>query len=226
MPAHHISDIALEAEADHVRAETFNIQLDGKNTVYETEADLKRKSVVPIAENLVQYASRSDHGEFIKTISVASGKIRFSVIGDDGHRLDMYRIGQNYYLPAQEGKNYQLVYENGTGKTFEIVTCVDGVDVISGLAASKHHVGYILHPYETLKIEGFWKHAKESSEFTFNQPSSNVNTKNTEQSLIQNTGIIGSVVYELQVPTDKVGLVGKYAPAPKVFPRYREVDVI
>ncbi|MFW1817684.1 hypothetical protein ACG9X6_24195, partial [Acinetobacter guillouiae] len=91
-----------------------------------TEVQLKRKSDSPLAETIVQYADKNYKGKTVNSISIAAGKVSFSVVDDHGNRMPMYRVGQSYYLSGREGQSYQLQYKNTTAKTFEVVASVDG----------------------------------------------------------------------------------------------------
>jgi hypothetical protein len=185
-----------------------------------TQVDLKRKSYTPVDETLVRYADKNYQGKVINSISIAAGKISFSVVDDQGNRIALYRVGQNYYLAGRQGQSYQLRYENNTGKTFEVVTSVDGVDVINGSQASRRNAGYVLHAHNTLKIEGFRKSNSAVASFTFSKPE-DAYAANTASGSIQNTGVIGTVVYELEAPTEKARPVSKYASPPNAFPADR-----
>lgn len=185
-----------------------------------TELDLKRKLNKPLVETFVQYADKVYEGKSVKGISLVAGQISFSVVDDFGNKIDLYRVDQNYYLRGQAGQSYQLVYENSTGKTFEIVASVDGIDVINGREASRGNSGYILSPYETLSIQGFRKNADAVASFTFSKPK-DAYVAHSEHGSIKNTGIIGVVVYELKAPKKNLKSVNKYAPPPSAFPADR-----
>ncbi|WP_173912468.1 hypothetical protein [Acinetobacter sp. Marseille-Q1618] len=182
-----------------------------------TEVDLKRKSNSPLAETQVQYADKQYQGKPIQGISVAGGKISFTIIDDRGDTIPLYRVGSNYYLAGREGQSYQLHYENNTSKTFEIVTSVDGIDVIDGSAASRSNSGYVLHAHDTLTIEGFRKSADAVASFTFGKPEESY-AANSDNGSIDNAGVIGTVVYELEAPEENKKPINKYAPPPNAFP--------
>ncbi|MDM1756380.1 MULTISPECIES: hypothetical protein [unclassified Acinetobacter] len=186
-----------------------------------TEVDLKRKSDSPIAETLVRYADKQYQGKPIQGISIAGGKISLTIIDDRGENIPLYRVGSNYFLAGREGQSYQLHYENNTSKTFEIVTSVDGVDVIDGSTASISNSGYVLHAHDTLTIEGFRKSADAVASFTFGKPEESY-AANSDNGSIQNTGIIGTVVYELKAPEEEQKQTNKYAPPPNAFPADRD----
>ena len=144
--------------------------------------------------------------------------MNFSVVDDDGKELPMIRDGKNYYVKAKEGQSYQLRYENNTSNTYEIVASVDGLDVLNGQEASKYSSGYVLNAHDTLSIEGFRKSDQAVASFTFGKPDESY-AANSSNGSIDNTGIIGTVVFELSNPEPvAVDAGNEYAPAPNAFP--------
>lgn len=184
-----------------------------------TEVDLKRLTDEPIAQASVRYASKQYQGKSVNSVSIASGVISFSVVDDADKPLLLVREGKNYFLKAKDGQSYQLTYTNHSNKTFEIVASVDGLDVLNGKEATKYASGYVLHPKQTLTIEGFRKSDSAVASFTFGKPHESYAANSTHGS-IDNTGIIGTVVYEIESLDSKAVDAddGKYAPAPKAFP--------
>ena len=212
---------AAEAANNQVAAdEKLGTKWGDEIDSHVTEVQLKRKSDSPLAETIVQYADKNYKGKTVNSISIAAGKVSFSVVDDRGNRIPMYRVGQSYYLSGREGQSYQLQYENNTAKTFEVVASVDGVDVIDGSEASRSNSGYVLHAHDSLKIEGFRKSESAVASFTFSKPK-DAYAANSENGSIQNAGVIGTVLYELEAPEDEAKPVSKYAPPPNAFPADR-----
>ncbi|MFW2081680.1 hypothetical protein ACNPQK_11955 [Acinetobacter guillouiae] len=215
------ADAAAEATNNQVAAdEKLGTKWGDEIDSHVTEVQLKRKSDSPLAETIVQYADKNYKGKTVNSISIAAGKVSFSVVDDRGNRIPMYRVGQSYYLSGREGQSYQLQYENNTAKTFEVVASVDGVDVIDGSEASRSNSGYVLHAHDSLKIEGFRKSESAVASFTFSKPK-DAYAANSENGSIQNAGVIGTVLYELEAPEDEAKPVNKYAPPPNAFPADR-----
>lgn len=184
-----------------------------------TQIDLKRLSQNPVDETQIRYASKQFSGRSINSISLAAGKVSFSVIDDRGRILPLYRDGQSYFLAANDGQSYQLRYSNTSQQTFEIVASVDGLDVLDGRQASRSKSGYVLRPYSSFAIEGFRKSNSAVASFTFSKPQDSYAANNSSGS-IQNTGVIGTVVYELKAPKYYPAKKPNdgYAPAPNAFP--------
>ncbi|WP_423854086.1 hypothetical protein [Acinetobacter guillouiae] len=215
------AEAAAEAANNQVAAdEKLGTKWGDEIDSHVTEVQLKRKSDSPLAETIVQYADKNYKGKTVNAISIAAGKVSFSVVDDRGNRIPMYRVGQSYYLSGREGQSYQLQYENNTAKTFEVVASVDGVDVIDGSEASRSNSGYVLHAHDSLKIEGFRKSESAVASFTFSKPK-DAYAANSENGSIQNAGVIGTVLYELEAPEDEAKPVNKYAPPPNAFPADR-----
>lgn len=184
-----------------------------------TQIDLKRLSQNPVDETQIRYANKQFSGRSINSISLAAGKISFSIVDDRGRILPLYRDGQRYFLAANDGQSYQLRYSNTSQQTFEIVASVDGLDVLDGRQASRSKSGYVLRPYSSFAIEGFRKSNSSVASFTFSKPQDSY-AANSSSGSIQNTGVIGTVVYELEAP--KYYPMKKpddtYAAAPNAFP--------
>ena len=212
------ADAAAEATNNEVAAdEKLGTKWGDEIDSHVTEVDLKRKTDAPLAEAIVQYADKKYQGKSVNSISLAAGKMSFSIVDDHGKNIPMYRVGQTYYLSGREGQSYQLKYENHTGRTFEVVASVDGVDVINGSEASRSNSGYVLNAHDSLTIEGFRKSDSAVASFTFSQPEDSY-AANSEHGSIQNAGVIGTVVYELEAPEEDAKPVNKYASPPNAFP--------
>ena len=186
---------------------------------YVQTVDLKRLSQQPVDETQIRYADKQFSGRGINRISLASGNISFSILDDQGRNLALYREGQRYFLSGQNGQSYQLRYHNSSAQTFEVVASVDGLDVLNGRQASRKNAGYVLHPYSSISIEGFRKSNRSVASFTFSQPEQSY-AANSSRGSIQNTGVIGTAIYELKAPryVPKKDQNGDYAPAPNAFP--------
>ncbi len=179
--------------------------------------NLKRLSSTPIAESQIRYAGKDFSGRSINSISLAAGKVSFSVKDERGRNLALYRDGQQYFLSANDGQSYVLHYTNNSPQTFEVVASVDGLDVLNGQRASRYNSGYVLWPYSHLDIEGFRKSNSAVASFTFSKPKDSYAAHSTSGS-INNTGVIGTVIYELNAPRDQVKPTSQYAPPPNAFP--------
>lgn len=216
-------DVVTEQNAQVTADEKLGTKWGDEVTSHVTEVNLARLSEQPIAKSEIRYANKQYQGKMVNSISLAAGKISFSVVNDNNQELPLYRDGQNYYLSGKNGQSYQLKYENHTDNTYEVVASVDGMDVLNGNIASRNNSGYVLHPHSTLQIEGFRKSDSAVASFTFSSPEDAYAT-NSDHGSIQNTGIIGTAIYQLESPDskDEIKDSSKYAPPPKAFPADKE----
>lgn len=211
---------AESASAHHLRMhQQLGTKWGDDLSSYVQHVNLKRLSNQPLDETQVRYASQQFSGRRINSISLVAGKISFSIVDDRGRNLALYREGQRYFLSGQHGQSYQLRYSNSSAQTFEVVASVDGLDVLDGRKASRQKSGYVLRPYHSISIDGFRKSNSSVAAFTFSEPEQSY-AANTIQGSIQNTGVIGTVIYELKAPRDtpKIQQHEGYAPAPNAFP--------
>ncbi len=164
--------------------------------------DLRRVTKNPLAEGVLNYSAKDYRGKKINAISLAAGKVELSVQSDNGDLFPIFRDGSNYFLQGKDGQSYRLVYKNNSNKTLEIVASVDGLDVVSGQAASRYSDGYVLYPHDSLVIEGFRKSDDAVASFVFSNPEDSY-AANSDKGSIKNTGVIGTAIFELYDPTQK-----------------------
>lgn len=164
--------------------------------------DLRRVTKNPLAEGVLNYSVKDYRGKKINSISLAAGKVELSVQSDNGDLFPIFRDGSNYFLQGKDGQSYRLVYKNNSNKTLEIVASVDGLDVVSGQAASRYSDGYVLYPHDSLVIEGFRKSDDAVASFVFSNPEDSY-AANSDKGSIKNTGVIGTAIFELYDPTQK-----------------------
>ncbi|OXL24620.1 hypothetical protein CAN34_05565 [Psychrobacter sp. DAB_AL32B] len=197
-----------ESMQDAAESERLGTQWGDDVDSEVTTVDLRRVSDEPIAQMQVSYADKNYKGRAVNSMSLLAGKVEFSAATDSG-QLPLYRDGSNYYLQGKAGQAYRLVYHNNSANTYEIVASVDGLNVLDGSTASRYDSGYVLNPNDELVIEGFRKSNSAVASFIFSKPD-NAYAANTDTGSIENTGIIGTVIYELYDPAKP-----KYKPQPK-----------
>ena len=189
---------SIEPTQDAMESERLGTQWGDDVGSEATMVDIQRIDDEPIDEMQVTYADKSYDGRAINSISLVAGKVDFSVAADRG-QLSIYRDRGNYFIQGQAGQAYRLVYQNNSANTYEIVATVDGLNVLNGDAASRYDSGYVLQPNDELVIEGFRKSQSTVASFIFSKPE-NAYAANTPSGSIDNTGIIGTVVYEIYNP--------------------------
>ena len=216
-----VSDVTREAsiqEADE--SERLGTKWGDEVNSQVTSVDLRRTSKEPIEQIQINYADKNYQGRALNSRSLVTGKIDFSVAADSG-QLPLYRDEGNYYLQGKSGEAYRLVYRNNSSNTYEIVASVDGLNVLNGSTASRYDSGYVLRPNGELVIEGFRKSQSAVASFIFSKPD-DAYAANTSSGSIKNTGVIGTVIYELYDPSRTKPLQpqafpadGSYAKPPK-----------
>lgn len=192
------------AQAKMTRAESKSSYLGTKwgDEVQSSvrSVDLKRKSSSPIDENALYYsAAKTVKAKNLNSISLAAGRVSLEVKADRGN-FPLYRANGRYYLQGRDGEAYSLRYKNHSSQTFEIIASVDGLNVLNGKAASRYDSGYVLRPNSTLHIEGFRKSDSAVASFIFTSKKADTYAAHNQYGDTKNTGVIGTVIYELENP--------------------------
>ena len=125
------------------------------NTPFDTAAIYYRGERVPNHLQTMSY--------------IALSPVEIQVTDERGRKMPMYRNNQGQYiLPAQEGQRYQLTIKNtDRNRIYEVVTSVDGIDVLNGRAGSYQNSGYLIRPRSEVTIEGFRKSQDQVAAFRF-----------------------------------------------------------
>ena len=108
--------------------------------------------------------------------------------------------GKNYVI-AKENSEYEIDFRNNSGGRVLVVTSVDGVDILSGAAASSDSNGYIVNAYDSLRIKGFRISDTECAAFTFSKKG---DSYAAECGDIKNCGIVGVRVFEESFPATTI----------------------
>jgi hypothetical protein len=77
------------------------------------------------------------------------GGISISLTDESGRLLRGGTGAGRTYVVGQDGQRYTMHIRNDTGGTYEMVSSVDGLDVVDGKPANFSKRGYILSPYST-----------------------------------------------------------------------------
>lgn len=181
-----------------------------------TTVDLRRMSNAPMIQHTLPYSAASGSGRAVREIMLGKGRIGLTVLHDGHEPWSIYLDGENAQLQGKKGERYVLQYRNYSKESiYEIVTTVDGLDVLSGRAGSIKNSGYVLKPGQTLQVEGFRKSREEVAAFRFSEVD-DAYAANSKQGSASNAGVIGTAVFELYDPNKKA----KQPPAdsPKAFP--------
>lgn len=164
-----------------------------------TTVNLYRASSRPVDTIQIQYAAINYSGRNIQEAMLANGRIGMSILDNYGRKWPITENPQGLYLKGQDGERYQIFFQNYSQNTYEIVTTVDGLDVLNGSPGSLNNRGYVLYPNSTLTIQGFRKNTNEVAAFRFSAPA-DAYAANTAAGSPRNIGVIGTAVFELNNP--------------------------
>lgn len=125
-------------------------------------------------------------------LTALGGAVRVTLEDEGGSPLQASRIGDRTVVLGKAGERYTIVLTNRTGRRFEAVTSVDGLDVISGKPASFDQRGYILLPFATVRIEGFRQSERAVAAFRFSKVSESYAAQTGSA---RNVGVIGMAFF-------------------------------
>jgi hypothetical protein len=185
-----------------------------------TTVDAKRLHSSPDSVAKVLYsAASSSNGQYTNEIVLSSVRMRVQTENNRDFALNRYKNGE-FTFSANDGERYQLFFYNTSpNKTYEVVTAVDGLDVISGRSGSLRNSGYLVSPKGTLVIEGFRKSDSSVAAFRFAKPDDSYAASSLAGEK-ENVGVIGVAVYEMAQPglpdcqPQAFPADSQYAPAP------------
>lgn len=83
------------------------------------------------------------------------GTFVLSIVDEFGQTVPAQDVAGRRYAIGRSGQRYQIGIENHSAYRYEVVTSVDGLDVIDGGDAGYSKRGYILDPYSSVLIEGW-----------------------------------------------------------------------
>lgn len=137
--------------------------------------------------------------------SISVGDLEYAVRDADFNSIPIYRIYNSaannsftYVIHATVGQVYQLYVRNYSRDTkYEIVTTVDGLDVLSGRPGSLQNSGYIVDVGRALAIKGFRKNQHTEAAFVFSDIR-DAYAANSAQGDVRNVGVIGFAAFALQ----------------------------
>ncbi len=112
------------------------------------------------------------------------------------------------YVEGKPGNEYQIVLRNRTGQRVLAVVSVDGVNAVTGETASYGQSGYVLGPWETLRIQGWRKSLQRTAAFYFTELEDSYGARTGRP---DNVGVIGVAVFK-----------EKWTPPPAELSRERE----
>jgi hypothetical protein len=123
---------------------------------------------------------------------IGEGAIGVAIVDEDGAMLPGISAGGRNLVAAVDGARYQIVVHNTTTARFEIVTSVDGLDVIDGKPAGIDRRGYIVDPGGELVIDGFRQSDDQVAAFRFGKVAASYAARTSGDA---NVGVIGVAIF-------------------------------
>jgi hypothetical protein len=125
-------------------------------------------------------------------VMAGDGSLSVSLVDDYGRLLPGYHANGRALVVGEDGARYRIVVRNGTTARFEVVTSVDGLDVIDGKPADPNRRGYIVDPHGELVIDGFRTSDSGVAAFRFGKVADSYAAQTSGD---RNVGIIGFAIF-------------------------------
>lgn len=174
-----------ETRTSWVTTTTFNRDSNQPWSVlriqYDDEAGIMtrtgRRNVSELGTNLVE---------------TPNGFISVQIVDAGGNPLAGLSQGSRSFVVGQNGDRYSIRLTNHSNQRFEIVTTVDGLDVIDGRTGSYSKRGYLIDAYSTLDIDGFRRSSDAVAAFRFGSVKDSYAARTGSD---RNVGVIGVAVF-------------------------------
>lgn len=164
-------------------------------------APFSRASLAPWAEVALHYNDADGahaHAAYLGSsprpleVPAGDGSLSVSLIDDAGHTLPGFTANGRSLVVGDDGARYRIVVRNDTPARFEVVTSVDGLDVIDGRPADPSRRGYIVAPHDVLVIEGFRTSDDAVAAFRFGRVGASYAAQTTGD---RHVGVIGLALF-------------------------------
>lgn len=130
-------------------------------------------------------------------ISALGGSVRLSMVNPHGERFSALRQGDRLVMMGDPGERYALLIENHSGERFEVVTTVDGLDVLDGEDGNLDKRGYLVNAYSSVLIDGFRRSNDEVAAFRLGDVA---NSYAASKGKARNVGVIGFALFDERQP--------------------------
>lgn len=166
-----------------------------------TFAPFVRAAPSPWAEVLLHYndvAGVRAHADYLGMqpapleISTGDGALSVALVDDAGRSLPGFTAAGRTLVLGENGQRYRIVVRNQTSARFEIVTSVDGLDVIDGNPADPNRRGYLVDPHGSLAIDGFRTSDDAVAAFRFGRVADSYAAQTTGD---RNVGVVGIAIF-------------------------------
>jgi hypothetical protein len=163
-----------------------------------------RSSSSPWAEVLLHYndtAGVTAHGRYLGTqpapleVYAGDGALSVALVDEAGRTLPGFTAGGRTLVMGEDGQRYRIVVRNATAARFEVVTSVDGLDVIDGQPADPNRRGYLVDPYGALTIDGFRTSDEVVAAFRFGKVAESYTAQSAQAFGDRNVGIVGLAIF-------------------------------
>jgi hypothetical protein len=164
-------------------------------------APFVRAASSPWAEVLLHYNDAGGvraHADYLDTpaapleVYAGDGALSVALVDDVGRSLPGFTAGGRTLVLGEDGQRYRIVVKNRTSARFEIVTSVDGLDVIDGNPADPNRRGYLIDPHATLAIDGFRTSDDAVAAFRFGRVADSYAAQTTGD---RNVGVVGMAIF-------------------------------
>lgn len=125
-------------------------------------------------------------------VLAGDGSLSVSLVDTVGGLLPGFHANGRALVVGNDGERYRIVVRNGTSARFEVVTSVDGLDVIDGNPADPNRRGYIIDPHGTLTIDGFRTSDRSVAAFRFGKVADSYAAQTSGD---RNVGVVGFAIF-------------------------------
>jgi hypothetical protein len=166
-----------------------------------TFTPFERASSSPWAELALHYndaAGVSAHAQYLGArpapleLWAGNGALSVALVDEDGRTLPGFTAGGRTLVIGEDGERYRIVVHNATDLRFEIVTSVDGLDVMDGRPADPGRRGYLIDPHGTLTIDGFRTSDDAVAAFRFGRVAESYAAQTVGD---RNVGVVGMAIF-------------------------------
>jgi hypothetical protein len=140
--------------------------------------------------SLISFHERN--GTLTRAHVLETQEVSMSIRDERDNAFETLRLGDKSYVIGQAGDRYSIVLTNRTGRRFEAVATVDGLDVINGRTGAMGNRGYILMPYATVEIDGFRQSQDTVAAFRFGAVGDSYAAQKGSD---RNVGVIGVALF-------------------------------
>lgn len=114
---------------------------------------------------MARESARFDHGD--SGFSVMDGAVTVRLLDEAGRPLPALEVASRDYVVGEHGDAYTIEVRNHTNDRIEAVATVDGLDVVDGEEGSFGKRGYVIGPFDSVRIDGFRRSTDTVAAFRF-----------------------------------------------------------